>query len=232
MSADALPSLEEPVGLFPLPNAVLFPGATLPLQIYEARYRAMVRDALEGDRLIAMAVLMAGYEGLYHTNLAKISPIVCVGRIREHVQVPDGRYFLNLLGLRRARVQSEDRDGQYRLAQLEWIAAAHNPLTEGLESDVRGAFERLITATHLSQIDGVDRCRQVLNHQRPLEEVVDTLAATLLPQPAIDIRQRLLEELDVLERADILLKELHRLDQLLARQADSQDRGRDYGSMN
>ena len=43
--------------LFPLPSVALFPGALLPLHIFEPRYRAMVRDALDGERLIGMVML-------------------------------------------------------------------------------------------------------------------------------------------------------------------------------
>src|SRR6185503_4161518 len=109
------PPLDEPVGLFPLPNVVLFPRATLPLQVFEPRYRAMVRDALDDHSLIAMALLRPGYEAYYYTNIAKIHPVVCVGRIREHIQINDGRYFINLVGLCRAIVRQEEQEGEYRL---------------------------------------------------------------------------------------------------------------------
>ena len=48
--------------LFPLPNVVLFPRAVLPLHIFEDRYKAMITDALRGNRLIAMALLKPGWE--------------------------------------------------------------------------------------------------------------------------------------------------------------------------
>ena len=53
------------IPIFPLPNAVLFPGVFLPLHIFEPRYRAMVADALEGDRLIGMMLLKPGWESDY-----------------------------------------------------------------------------------------------------------------------------------------------------------------------
>ena len=48
------------IPLFPLPGVVLLPGTILPLHIFEARYRAMVADALAGDRTIGMAMLQPG----------------------------------------------------------------------------------------------------------------------------------------------------------------------------
>src|SRR6187399_2481527 len=51
--------------LFPLPNVVLFPGVLLPLHIFEPRYRAMIGDALRGDRRIGMVLLRPGWESGY-----------------------------------------------------------------------------------------------------------------------------------------------------------------------
>ena len=45
---------EVRIPVFPLAGAQLFPRAQLPLHIFEPRYRAMIRDALAGDRLIGM----------------------------------------------------------------------------------------------------------------------------------------------------------------------------------
>jgi Lon protease-like protein len=50
------------VALFPLPNAVLFPGTVVPLHIFEPRYREMVRDCASSDGLIGIALLKPGYE--------------------------------------------------------------------------------------------------------------------------------------------------------------------------
>ena len=51
--ADLLP-------LFPLPNVVLFPNVFLPLHIFEPRYREMVADAIDSDRMIGMVLLRPG----------------------------------------------------------------------------------------------------------------------------------------------------------------------------
>src|SRR5205085_1387943 len=152
--------------------------------------------------------LKPGYEGYYYTNLAEIAPVVCVGRIREHVQIPDGRYFINLHGLCRARVRSEDGDGEYRLARVEAIAASSNPIAQGLESDVRRAIQQALASPLIAQLGGIDKCRILMQRAAPLEELVDFVAAALLPSDGVEIRQRLLEEMDLLQRAAILVGEL------------------------
>ena len=46
---------EKALPLFPLPNCVLLPHATIPLRIFESRYRKMVGDALNDQNVLAMA---------------------------------------------------------------------------------------------------------------------------------------------------------------------------------
>src|SRR5947209_4114241 len=87
----------EAVPLFPLPNVVLFPRAVLPLHIFEERYRAMMADALAGDRQVAMALLKPGWEKNYYARPA-IEPVVCLGRILSHERLPDGCYNFLLQG--------------------------------------------------------------------------------------------------------------------------------------
>jgi Lon protease-like protein len=226
--------LPEPleVGLFPLPNVVLLPGATLPLQIFEPRYRAMVRDALESHALIAMALLRPGYEGHYYTNLAEIHPVVCLGRIREHIQIADGRYFINLQGACRARVIDEDTSGEYRLATLD-------PLPEpdsGVTADGEYALRQLLLATlrcpAMQRVEGVAPLVKMLGSDQPLGRVVDTIAGKVLPSTAVGVRQQLLELAQPLERARLLASELHTLRRTLEAQQAELDRWPRFGSMN
>jgi len=119
------------VALFPLPSVVLFPRAVLPLHIFEDRYRAMTRDALVGDRVIAMALLRPGWEKSYYGRPA-IDPVVCAGRILSHERLPDGKYNFLLQGVARCRIVEElTRDEPYRIARLETIVE-----TPALEIDL------------------------------------------------------------------------------------------------
>jgi uncharacterized protein len=228
-----LPCFNEPVGLFPLPNVVLLPGGTLPLQVFEPRYRAMVRDALEGQSIIAMALLRPGnlYE-TYHTNHADIHQVVCVGRIREHIQIADGRYFINLAGMCRARILEEDRDGEYRRALLDALLEPTSGIEQDGEYAARQSLQQLLTSPVFNDLDGVDRLRRMMSSPAPLGEVVDITAANLLPPKAIEIRQRLLEETDVLQRACTLLYELNNLRRTMELQQSARMDWPRFGSMN
>ena len=85
--------------LFPLPNVVLFPNVFLPLHIFEPRYRAMVADAIAGDRMIGMVLLRPGWEHDYEGR-PPVFAVGCSGVITHVEQLADGRYNIVLRGSR------------------------------------------------------------------------------------------------------------------------------------
>ena len=91
--------------VFPLAGALLLPHGKLPLNIFEPRYKAMVEDALAGQRLIGMIQPDASAPesptgpGLY--------AIGCLGRLASFSETDDGRYLIALSGIMRFRVRSE-----------------------------------------------------------------------------------------------------------------------------
>src|SRR6185503_2218888 len=54
--------LPDVIPLFPLPGVVLFPRVSLPLHVFEPRYKKMVSDALSGPQIIGMTLLQPGWE--------------------------------------------------------------------------------------------------------------------------------------------------------------------------
>lgn len=92
--------------VFPLPSVVLFPHTVLPLHIFEPRYRDLVRDALAGDKLMALAQLEPGYEGSY-AGRPRMRPMVCAGVIAWHEELEGSRYNIIVQGTTRARIVEE-----------------------------------------------------------------------------------------------------------------------------
>jgi Lon protease-like protein len=110
------------VPLFPLPNAVLFPGVPLPLHIFEPRYREMVRDVERSeDKLIGMVLLRGEWRKDYYGR-PDIYPVGCAGRMVSVEPLPDGRYNILLQGVREFAVRDETADHSYRRGAVEWRA--------------------------------------------------------------------------------------------------------------
>lgn len=109
---------QQPVPVFPLPSIVLFPHVSIPLHIYELRYRTMVRDALSAARHVAMALLKPGWERDYQGS-PEFHSLVCLATIAEVEWLPNDCYNLRLRGLSRAHVVRIEREFPYRAARLE-----------------------------------------------------------------------------------------------------------------
>lgn len=80
--------------LFPLP-VVLFPGAPMPLHIFEPRYRRMVARCLQQDRRFGLVYHDADRQGPFLTEEGRVG---CVARIEEFTPLPDGRSVLVVRG--------------------------------------------------------------------------------------------------------------------------------------
>ena len=107
--------------IFALPGVVLMPGTLLPLHIFEPRYRAMVADALSGDRMIGMALMKPGWEE--GGRDPEVFAVGGAGEIVESERLDDGRFNVILHGRFRYRIVREAGVDPYRQASVETIAS-------------------------------------------------------------------------------------------------------------
>lgn len=195
-------TLPDIIPLFPLPSVVLFPRMPLPLHIFEPRYRAMLRDVVEGARLIGMVLLRDGRRQDAHGR-PEIFAEGTVGELAHVEELPDGRFDIVLRGLREFRVLEELPPRRpYREARVCWRAAASHGLPAGLRETVAGHV-----AGYLEQLGRPSPGHTLLAAGVDDETFVNFLAQHL-ELDAID-RQGLLEASSLAERAcrlvDVLL---------------------------
>ena len=199
--------LPPTIPIFPLPNVVLFPNVFLPLHIFEPRYRQMVEDALNGDRIIGMVLLRAGWEGDYEGR-PSVYPLGCAGVITHAERLPDGRFNIVLRGMEKFRITSEEEDRLYRVAQVEpvpeWPA-------DRVREEMRDERRRLETLL-VPQPEGPAERR--VPTSMPDEDLVNALAQYLEFDPVE--KQALLERDGVLNRCRSLI-ELLEMKVLVAR---------------
>jgi uncharacterized protein len=126
--------------LFPLPNVVLFPNVFLPLHIFEPRYREMVADAIDTDRLIGMVLLRPGWEHDYEGR-PPVYPIGCSGVITHLERLQDGRFNLVLRGVERFRIVEEEWSRSYRRASVDPVREL--PLADDDRAAIRASRAKL-----------------------------------------------------------------------------------------
>lgn len=106
--------------MFPL-GTVLLPGEPLPLHVFEPRYRALVRHLLDeaaAGRPPEFGVVLIE-RGSEVGGADQRSAVGTVARVLEVGELPDGRYVLATVGVRRIRMLSWLPDDPYPMAEVE-----------------------------------------------------------------------------------------------------------------
>lgn len=197
----ALEAFNGTTRLFPLPNLVFFPHVVQPLHIFEPRYRQLMEDTLESDRLMTLILLRPGWEADYEA-MPELHPVACLGRVVADQLLPDGRYNLLLRGLTRVRLLEEvPTDRLYRTARVEVLEDISTAPLMSLMS-LRSELEKhILPRFHAGPLR--DQIRDLFHSELPLGPLTDILSFAL--PISVETKQQILEELDVEARSQLLL---------------------------
>src|SRR5258708_34114975 len=108
--------------LFPLEQVVLFPGMTLPLRIFEERYKVMIGSCQVTDQLFGVVLIRSGSEVGTPADPERIG---CTARMGRIDRLPDGRRPILTVGEPRFRVRGPARavTGGHLVGAAQLIAA-------------------------------------------------------------------------------------------------------------
>lgn len=181
--------------LFPL-NSVLFPGATLPLHIFEERYKLMISRCIEEASPFGVLLIRSGDEV---GGAAEPFDVGTTARIARVQRLEEGRMNLICFGEKRFRWTRRLQEAPYLIGEVEPLES-----TDDEGDDVRelaeavgaqfGEYYRLFLAASNQW------ARQVALPASPCQ-LADFVASRL----AVDLwtKQRLLEELSVRRRLEM-----------------------------
>ncbi len=191
--------------IFPLTGSLLLPGNLLPLNVFEPRYRNLVADALEGERLVGMIQPLVPrqdnwVEAAQASDDPELYSVGCVGRIDECEPQQDGRYLVLLRGVCRFRVQRElPIHREYRRVQAD-SSEFQNDLGE-LQVDINPA--RIMRALRAFGVANDLEFDFDLLSSVPGISLLNGLSVALPFRPAE--KQALLEAAGPAEREEMLL---------------------------
>ena len=182
--------------IFPLSNAVLFPDTVLPLHIFEPRYLQMVRDVSGGEGHMAIALLEPGYEEDYEGSPA-FHRLGTLGRVENLEELPNGRFNLHLVGIRRVEFEEIPSPTIYRVARL--IPRDETEVDDDDPQIVRAKLDLLASHAFLGQqVSGETGPSLAANDRLSFRAAVNGACANM-PIEA-QARQSLLEIDDLRER--------------------------------
>ena len=205
--------------LFPL-NSVLYPGLVLPLNVFEARYRAMMRDLMktpeDEPRQFAVVAIRDGHEvaptspgmpdptavpergpaaGFGDDPAKAFHEVGCIADAATIRERADGSFEVLATGTTRVRLVSVDASGAYLMAELEELpedpGEEAGALAEGVLRAFRQYQKRLAGARERSLSTGAEL------PDEPAVVSYLVAAAVMLDIPA---KQRLLQAPDTAAR--------------------------------
>ncbi len=194
--------MTEQLPIFPL-NTVMFPGVTVPLHVFEDRYRALVHHLLaipdRSLRLFGIVAIREGYEVGQH-GVQSVHRVGCVVQMTSVEPYPDGRFDIEVVGRQRLRLDGLDTSGDFLVGDVETLPERQEAQPGAAEeaARTRRTFEEY--RRRLSTLRGGD----VLDGDLPQdpEYLSYSLAATCLL--TLQERQSMLEASTAFERLVML----------------------------
>lgn len=194
--------LPDKVPVMPLPGAVLFPHALLPLYIFEPRYREMLEYALKRDRMFCVALVKPSCPDWY--SIEDFFHVAGVGLIRACVGRGDGTSNLILQGLRRVRFLEFERETPFPVAKIDIVESRGEA---SVESEALGA--KVVELYGKLKTKGRELPRKVdryLSDLNDLEMLADLMASTFIEDSLR--RQQVLEEDSLNQRLRVIIQYL------------------------
>jgi Lon protease-like protein len=194
--------------IFPLPEVVLFPGTPGPFHVFEPRYRAMVKAALSGDRLIAVATLRDPADA--SRSRAPVFPVAGAGFIEADERLPDGRFNILLRGVARVRLVEEILETgrpyrEFRVDVMDDVCPPGGP--SALAPEVSTLERCVLELARRSEADsGARDLAEAVARMRVPGRLADAVAAALVSDTGSRIA--ILEELDVGRRIGLVVDEV------------------------
>ncbi len=198
-------SLPETLPVFPLTGVLLLPGTVLPLHVFEPRYRAMVEDALSGDRVFGMIQPFSPQQDNrplpgVENNKPDLYKVGCAGYIEKWEKLPEGRFFVQLRGINRFRFEVEFslRRG-YRRVKADYQAFPDGKVHESWHCDRPALLQALAS---YGQAHGLQVKPEQAERFTDLD-LVNLLSVSLPFYPAE--KQALLEAAALKDREKVLI---------------------------
>jgi len=110
--------LPDKIPIFPLSNFIIFPKASVPLNIFEPRYIDMINDSMKSNKAIGMIQpkTLASVN-----NIPELHEVGCLGKITSFRETEDGRYLIELKGLIRfENIKELNSDKKYRVLKVNY----------------------------------------------------------------------------------------------------------------
>jgi Lon protease-like protein len=183
------------LALFPL-NTVLFPGGTLPLHIFEERYRLMIGECLDADLPFGVVLIKSGHEV---GGAAEPYAVGTTARISRYRRLDDGRLNLVAVGGDRFRIERLTQSHPFLRADVEILHTLDGDMAESrvAATDVSSLYRDY----HRLALSLTSQWQDRVGLPPDPDALADFVAGRMETEQ--ELKQRLLETTSVRERLGI-----------------------------
>ena len=112
-------NLPKIIPVFPLSNFIMFPGTSVPLNIFEPRYIDMINNSMRSDKLIGMIQPKKTNDS--YNNLPNLHKVGCLGKIITFKDTESGNFLIELKGVIRFETKVEiSTKEKYRSCEVDY----------------------------------------------------------------------------------------------------------------
>ena len=189
--------LPKQIAIFPLSNAIFFPGTILPLNIFENRYMQMIDDCMKSNRMFGM-VQPKKKTG----DLPEVYNIGCLGKIISFNETADKRFIISLSGLVRFRIKNEIKEKKlYRNFEVdysEFLSDLDQKKSKTMDYDKKILLNKI--KIFFKKIDYPIDYNELIKLN--LDQLVSTV--TMISPFSIEEKQKLIETIEIKDKAKTL----------------------------
>ncbi|MDC3187644.1 LON peptidase substrate-binding domain-containing protein [Candidatus Pelagibacter sp.] len=134
-------NLPKIIPVFPLSNFIMFPGTSVPLNIFEPRYIDMINNSMKSDKLIGMIQPKKTNDS--SNNIPNLHKVGCLGKIITFKDTESGNFLIELKGVIRfeTKIEIETKE-KYRSCEVDYSAYLND--LENNNEDLKFADLQLI----------------------------------------------------------------------------------------
>ena len=190
-------NLPNKISIFPLSQAIFFPGTILPLNIFEDRYIQLINDCMKENRMFGMVQPKTKFG-----NMPEVYDTGCLGKVVSFNETNDRRFIISLSGIIRFRIKREfKKEKLYRIFEVDY--------SEFL-TDLEEKNDQKINYDKKNLLNKLKIFFQKMNYpidyneyaKLDLDNLVNTVA--MISPFSVEEKQKLIETIKVEDKAKIL----------------------------
>tara|TARA_B100001248_G_scaffold251949_1_gene227573 strand:+ start:129 stop:746 length:618 start_codon:yes stop_codon:yes gene_type:complete len=181
------------IPVFPLSGVIYFPKTNLPLNIFEQRYKDLVNDTYNKDKLMGMVQSQKNGNEVYKVG--------CLGKISDLQKSQDGRILINLTGITRFNIIKEIKNNKlyrefnvdYKNFDLDLKSLSEDHSVEDLMDKAKVFFKKNGLLLNWREFEKLDKIQKI-----------NTLS--MISPVTNEEKQKLLEALTIKDKIQTLEK--------------------------